>query len=67
MAGLTKNIEADVRDIKQHLSEISRMIEELLYEREVVSMMKLAEKSLSDFFEGEDDLYTIKDLKVRYR
>jgi len=66
MAG-SSNIEADVRDIKQHLSEISRMIEELLYEREVVSMMKLAEKSLSDFFEDEEDLYTIKDLKVRYR
>ena len=66
MAG-SSNIEADVRDIKQHLSEISRMIEELLYEREVVSMMKLAERSLSDFFEDEEDLYTIKDLKVRYR
>jgi len=66
MAG-SSNIEADVRDIKHHLSEISRMIKELLYEREVVSMMKLAEKSLSDFFEDEEDLYTIKDLKVRYR
>lgn len=61
------NIEADVRDIKQHLIEISKMIEELLYEREIISMMKLTERSLYEFFEDEKDLYTIDDLKVRYR
>jgi hypothetical protein len=63
----SSNLETDVKDIKQHLIEISKMIEELLYEREIVSMMKLSEKSLKDLFEGEEDIYTLEDLKVRYR
>ena len=61
------NIEADMRDMKQHLIKISKMIEELLYEREITSMMKLAEKSLHEIFNEEEDLYTIEDLKVKYR
>jgi hypothetical protein len=60
------NIEAEVRDIKRHLIEISKKIDELLYEREITSIMKLAEKTLSGFFEGEEDIYKITDLKVRY-
>ena len=61
------NIEAEVRDIKQHIVEISKKIDELLQERETVSMMKLAERSLSKFVESEPDIYRIEDLKVRYR
>ena len=54
------NIGAEIRDIKQH-------IDELIYEREITSLMKLSEKSLSEFFEHEPDIYRIKDLKVRYK
>ena len=36
-------------------------------EREIVSIMKLTEKSLSKFFEDEPDIYRIEDLKVRYK
>ena len=61
------SIEAEVRDMKQHLIEISEKIDELLYEREIVSIMKLAEKSLSEFFEDEPDIYRIEDLMVRYK
>jgi len=61
------SIEAEVRDMKQHLIELSEKVDELLYEREIVSIMKLAEKSLSGFFEGEPDIYRIEDLKVRYK
>jgi len=61
------NIEIEVRDIKQHLIEISKKIDELIYEREITGMMKLSEKSLSKFFEDEPDIYQITDLKVRYR
>jgi hypothetical protein len=61
------NIEAEVRDMKQHIIEISKKMDELLYEREIVSMMKLAERSLSGFFESEPDIYKIEDLKVRYK
>lgn len=60
------NIEVEVRDMKQHIIEISKKMDELLYEREVVSMMKLAETSISGFLESEPDIYTIEDLKARY-
>jgi hypothetical protein len=61
------SIEAEIRDMKHHLIEISEKIDELLYEREIVSIMKLTEKSLSKFFEDEPDIYRIEDLKVRYK
>jgi len=61
------NIEAEVKDMKQHIIQISKKIDELLYERETASMMKLAEKSLSGFLESEPDIYKIEDLKVRYK
>ncbi|HID27282.1 MAG TPA: hypothetical protein EYP22_05595 [Methanosarcinales archaeon] len=61
------NIEDEVRDIKQYVIEISKKIDELRYEREITALMKLAEKSLSGFFEEEPDIYKITDLKVRYK
>ena len=61
------NIESEVRDIKQHIIEISKKLDELMYEREISAMMKLAEKSLSEFFEDEPNIYRIEDLKVRYK
>jgi len=61
------NIEAEVRDIKQHLIEITKKIDELMYEKEITAMMKLSEKSLSGFFKSEEDIYKITDLKRRYK
>jgi hypothetical protein len=61
------SIEAEIRDMKQRLIDISEKIDELLYEREIVSIMKLAERSLSEFFEDDPDIYRIEDLKVRYK
>ena len=61
------NIEAEVRDMKQRIIEISKKMDELLYEREAASMMKLEERALSSFFENEPDIYTIDDLKGRYK
>lgn len=60
------NIEAEVRDMKQYIIEISKKIDELLYEREIVSMMKLAETSLSGFLEGEPDIYRCFSNKESY-
>jgi hypothetical protein len=60
------NIEAEVRDIKQHVIEILKKMDELMYEREIAALMKLSEKSLSGFFENEPDIYKIEDLKVKY-
>ena len=61
------NIEAEVRDMKQRIVEISKKIDELLRERETISMMKLAERSLSRFVESEPAIYKVEDLKVRYK
>jgi len=61
------NIEAEVRDIKRYVIDISKKVDELIYEKELVSMMKLSEKSLSDFLEDEPDIYRITDLKVKYK
>ena len=61
------NIEAEVRDIKQHVVEISKKIDELMHQREITAMMKFAEESLSRFFEDEADIYKITDLKVKYK
>jgi hypothetical protein len=61
------NIETEVRDIKRYVIEISKKVDELLYEKEIVSLMRLSEKSLASFFEGEPDIYKITDLKVRYK
>ncbi|MEA1994133.1 MAG: hypothetical protein U9N35_07075 [Euryarchaeota archaeon] len=61
------SMKTEVKDIKNHLIEISRKIDDLIYEREIAATMKLSEDSLSDFFEDEPDLYEMRDLKVRYR
>jgi len=61
------SIEAEVRDIKQRVIEISKKIDELMYEKEITAMMRLSEKSLSGFFDDEKDIYKISDLKVRYK
>lgn len=54
-------IEAEVSEIKQHVIGISEKMDELIYEREMTALMKLAEKSLPDFFEGIPDIYQIAD------
>jgi len=61
------DIDAEVKDIKQHIVQISERIDRLLREQETVSMMKLAEKSLSAFAESEPDIYGVEDLRVRYK
>lgn len=43
------NIEAEVRDIKHHVIAILKRIDELVYERDSFSMMKLTEKFLLRF------------------
>jgi hypothetical protein len=61
------NIEAEVRDLKLQIVRMSKKIDELVSERETISMMKLAEASLSGLLDREPDIYRIEDLKVRYR
>ena len=60
------DMEADIRIIKEQVKEISEKIDEIVYDREISSFMKLSDISLSKFLEEEPDIYSLKDLKVRY-
>ena len=59
-------LEAELKEIRAKLSELSEKLDALLDERETQAAMGLAEKSLKEFLESEPDLYSKKDLKVRY-
>jgi len=59
-------IEIDLKEIKDLLSVFNRKIDLLIEDRETLSLMVLAEKSLNDFLGKEPDVYSVKDVKVRY-
>ena len=59
-------LENELKEIKEKLLELSGKLDALLEGRETHAAMGLSEKSLKEFLEGEPDLYTEKDLKVRY-
>ena len=59
-------IEADLKEIKDLLSSLNKKIDILIESRETLALMFLSEKSLKDFFNEEPDIYSIKDVKVRY-
>ncbi len=60
-------IEVDLKEIKNLLTALNKKIDMLMEDRETLSLMTLAEKSLKNFLEKEPDVYSIKDIKVRYR
>ena len=60
-------IESELKDIKKQMNEISKKLDDLLSNRELIAMMKLSEISLKDFLESEPDIYSTNDLKVRYK
>ena len=59
-------LEAELKEIREKLCELNEKLDALLEEREAQAAMGLSERSLREFFEGEPDLYSEKDLKVRY-
>lgn len=60
-------IEAEVHEIRQQITEISRKLDILLEERETLGIMKLSEKVLYKFLDEEPDLYSVDDIKAAYR
>ena len=60
-------IDVEIKEIKAFLSMLNEKIDMLIGDRESLSMLKLAESSLKAFFEGEPELYSLDDVKVRYR
>lgn len=61
------DIIVEINEIKEQISGISKKLDILLEEKEIMSIMKLSEKSLSSFLSEEPDIYTLDDLKVRYK
>ena len=59
--------EVDLREIKSLLSVLNKKLDMLIEDRETLSVMMLAERSLKDFLEREPDVYSVKDIKVKYR
>jgi len=59
-------IEMDLKEIKDLLCVLNKKIDLLIENREILSLMVLAEKSLKDFLGKEPDVYSMKDVKVRY-
>ena len=59
-------VEVDIKDIKEILSALNSKIDMLIENRETLSLMMLAERSLKGFLEKEPDIYSIDDIKVRY-
>ncbi|WP_258084791.1 hypothetical protein [Thermococcus thermotolerans] len=53
--------------IEKKLEHIEQLLNELLERGESYALMKLSEESLKEFLEDEPDLYSERDLKVRYR
>ena len=64
---IVMDIAAEVVEMKQMLIDISRRIDDVLDENMTAALMKLSEKSISELYENEPDLYSIADLKVRYK
>ncbi|MCX6680378.1 MAG: hypothetical protein NTX42_08450 [Methanothrix sp.] len=61
------DIEAEVVEMKQILFDISRRIDDVLDESMTEELMKLSEESIMELYEDEPDLYSVADLKVRYK
>jgi len=60
-------IEVDIREIKELISALNAKIDMLIETRETLSLMMLAQRSLKEFLEEEPDIYSIDDIKVKYR
>lgn len=58
--------EVEIREIKDLLLLLNRKMDVLMGGRETLSMMKVSEASLREFFGEELGCYSHDDLRVRY-
>ena len=61
------DIEAEVLEMKQMLIDISKKIDDVVDESMTLALMKMSEESLIELYKDEPDLYSVADLKVRYK
>ena len=64
---LLMTVESELEEIKKQMHEISKKLDDLLSDRDVIAMLKLSELSLKEFLDNEPNLYSLEDLKVRYQ
>jgi len=60
-------IEVDIKEIKELIYALNEKIDMLIEAKETLPLMMLAQRSLKEFLEGEPDIYSISDVKVKYR
>ncbi len=60
-------LQSDIGEIKQMMRKLNKKLDRLLNERETVVTMALSEHSLRSFLEREPDIYSVNDIKVKYR
>jgi len=60
-------MKSDIQVIKEEVSEIKKLLNDLIHQNETIGMMKLSERSLHQFLQDEPDIYTLDDAKVVYR
>lgn len=61
------NIEAEVKEIRAQVTEISKKLDILLEERETAGVMARSERALYPFLDEEPDLYSVHDIKAAYQ
>ncbi len=60
-------IESKIKETRNRIRSLNQELGALLNERDAHAYMSLSEDAISEIYENEPDLYSIKDLKVRYR
>jgi len=60
-------IEVDIKEIKELISALNAKIDMLIETGETLSLMMLAQRALKEFLKEEPDVYSINDIKVKYR
>ena len=60
-------IESEIKEIKDLLQDLNTKLDIIMDEREGNALKILSEAALKEFFEEEPALYSINDIKVRYR
>jgi hypothetical protein len=61
------DIEAEVLEMKQMLIDISKRIDDVVDESMTLALMKMSEESIMELYKDEPDLYSVADLKIRYK
>jgi hypothetical protein len=60
-------LQSDIVEIKHMIRNLNKRLDRLLNERETAVIMTLSQHSLKSFLEREPDIYSVKDVKVKYR